>query len=327
MRRREVLQVIACAIAITPDTIAAQTAAKTYRIGTLTVGPPIPATEGTGKMLVEGLAKRGYKLGENLAYEARGAAGKIPQMPNLIQELKAANVDVVVTVGYPSAAAAKASGIPTVIATGSGDPVVTGLVQSFAHPGGTVTGIADDAAALSTKRLGLLKAASPQLRRVAMLWNKDDRGMTQRYDASAKAAQELGVTVQPLGVREPNDFNEAFAAMNREMPDAILMVTDSLTLLNRKRVFDFALEHKVPAIYEQDFMARDGGLMSYGADARESFDRAADLAARIFQGAKPADLPVEIPTHYLFVINMKTAKAMNFTMPNNVLSLADEVIE
>jgi putative ABC transport system substrate-binding protein len=115
--------------------------------------------------------------------------------------------------------------------------------------------------------------------------------------------------------------------MNRDMPDAILMVTDSLTLLNRKRVFDFALEHKVPAIYEQDFMARDGGLMSYGADARESFDRSADLAARIFQGAKPTDLPVEIPTRYLFVINMKTAKAMNFTVPNNVLSLADEVIE
>ena len=191
MRRREVLQVIACAIAITPDTIAAQTAAKTYRIGTLTVGPPIPPTEGTGKMLVEGLAKRGYKLGENLAYEARGAAGKIPQMPNLMQELKAANADVVVTVGYPSAAAAKASGIPTVVASGSGDPVVTGLVQSFAHPGGNVTGIADDAAALSTKRLGLLKAASPELRRVAMLWNRDDRGMTQRYDGPQKPLKSL----------------------------------------------------------------------------------------------------------------------------------------
>jgi len=327
MRRRDVLQIIAGAIAVAPESIAAQTAAKSYRIGTLTVGPPIPATEGTGKMLVEGLAKRGYRLGDNLAYEARGAAGKIPQMANLMQELKAANVDVVVTVGYPSVAAAKASGIATVIATGSGDPVVTGLVQSFAHPGGNVTGIADDAAALSTKRLGLLKAVSPALHRVAMLWNKDDRGMTQRYDASAKAAQELGVTVQALGVREPDDFNEAFTAMNRDMPDAILMVTDSLTLLNRKRVFEFAREHKVPAIYEQDFMARDGGLMSYGADARESFDRAADLSARIFQGAKPADLPVEIPTRYLFVINMKTAKAMNFEVPNNVLSLADEVIE
>jgi putative tryptophan/tyrosine transport system substrate-binding protein len=142
-----------------------------------------------------------------------------------------------------------------------------------------------------------------------------------------KPPKSLALLCNRSGFREPDDFNEAFAAMNREMPDAILMVTDSLTLLNRKRVFDFALEHRVPAIYEQDFMARDVGLMSYGADARESFDRAADLAARIFQGAKPADLPVEIPTHYLFVINMKTAKAMNFTMPNNVLSLADEVIE
>jgi len=133
--------------------------------------------------------------------------------------------------------------------------------------------------------------------------------------------------VQPLGVREPNDFNEAFATMDREPPDAILMVTDALTLLNRERVFEYALQHRLPAIFEQDFMARAGGLMSYGADARESFGRAAALAARIFQGAKPADLPVEIPTHYLFVINMKTAKAMNFTMPNNVLSLADEVVE
>src|SRR5438045_6966245 len=120
--------------------------------------------------------------------------------------------------------------------------------------------------------------------------------MTLRYPASEAGAQALGISVQPLGVREPNDFNQAFEAMNRDMPDAILMVTDSLTLLNRKRVFEFALEHKVPAIYEQDFMARDGGLMSYGADARESFDRAADLASRIFKGAKPADLPVEIPT-------------------------------
>jgi putative tryptophan/tyrosine transport system substrate-binding protein len=249
------------------------------------------------------------------------------QSPNLMQELKAANVDVVVTIGYPSAAAAKASGVATVIASGSGDPVVTGLVESLAHPGGNVTGIADDAAALSTKRLGLLKATLPQLRKVAMLWNKDDRGMSQRYDASAKAAQEIGVTVEPLGVREPNDFDEAFAAMNSDKPDAILMVTDALTLLNRKRVFDYALEHKLPAIYEQDFMARDGGLMSYGADATESFDRAAALAARIFQGDKPADLPFEIPTRYLFVINMKTAKAINLTVPNQVLSLADEVIE
>jgi putative tryptophan/tyrosine transport system substrate-binding protein len=327
MRRRDFVALLTGAAVAGPRAALAQSPPKVFRLGTLTVGPPIPPTQGTGKMLIDGLAQRGFKLGDNLAYEARGAAGKVAQSPNLMRELKAANVDVVVTVGYPSAAAAKASGVATVIASGSGDPVVTGLVESLAHPGGNVTGIADDAAALSTKRLGLLKATSPQLRKVAMLWNKDDRGMSQRYDASAKAAQEIGVTVEPLGVREPNDFDEAFAEMNSDKPDAILMVTDALTLLNRKRVFDYALEHNLPAIYEQDFMARDGGLMSYGADAKESFDRAAALAARIFQGEKPADLPFEIPTRYLFVINMKTAKAMNLTVPNNVLSLADEVIE
>jgi len=327
MKRREFIALLGSAAIAAPRAAIAQTPAKIYRLGTLTVGPPIPPTAGTGAMLVAGLAQRGFTLGQNLAYEARGAAGKVSQMPNLMQELKAADVDVVVTIGYPSAAAAKASGVPTVIATGSGDPVKTGLVASLARPGGNVTGISDDAATLSTKRLGLLKEMWPQLRKVAMLWNKDDLGMSQRYDASANAAQQIGVTVQPLGVREPDDFNEAFAAMDRDPPDAILMVTDSLTILNRERVFDYAAEHRLPAIYEQDFMARDGGLMSYGADLHESFDRAAALAARIFQGAKPADLPFELPTRYLLVINLKTAKAMNLTVPNMLLATADEVIE
>jgi putative tryptophan/tyrosine transport system substrate-binding protein len=326
MQRREFIAFVGSVAFATTRGAIAQTS-KIYRLGTLTVGPPIPSTAGTGALLVAGLAQRGYVLGQNLAYEARGAAGKIGQMPQLMQELKAANVDVVVTVSYPAAMAAKASGISTVIASGSGDPVATGLVESLARPGGNVTGISDDAAMLSTKRLGLLKEMSPQLRRVAMLWNKDDLGMSLRYEASAKAAQEIGVIVQPLGVREPDDFNDAFAAMDRERPDAILMVTDSLTLLNRKRVFDFAGARRLPAIYEQDFITRDGGLMSYGADQRESFDRAADLVDRIFKGAKPADLPFELPTRYLFVLNLKTAKAMNLTVPNTVVALADEVIE
>jgi putative ABC transport system substrate-binding protein len=327
MKRRDVLSLLAGAAIAAPRAALAQAPSKVFRLGTLTVGPPIPATGGPGAILVAGLAQRGFRLGQNLAYEARGAAGNVGQTSNLMQELKAANVDVVVTVSYPAAAAAKASGVATVIASGSGDPVKTGLVASLAHPGGNVTGIADDAGALSTKRLGLLKQLSPQLHKVAMLWNKDDLGMSQRYDASAQAAQELGVTVEPLGVREPDDFNEAFAAMDRDPPDAILMVSDSLTLLNRKRVFDYALAHRLPAIYEQDFIARDGGLMSYGADQKESFDRAAALAAQIFQGAKPADLPFEEPTRYLFVINMKTAKAMNLTVPPTMLALADDVIE
>ena len=210
-------------------------------------------------------------LGQNLIHEARGASGKLELVPRLMRELKAAAMDVVVTVSYPAAAAAKASGVPTVLASGSGDPVKTGLVESLAHPGGNVTGIADDASTLSTKRLSLLTALLPKLHRVAMLWNKDDLGMSMRYEASAKTAQGAGFTVQPLGVREPDDFNEAFEAMTRDPPDAILMVSDSLTLLNRKRVIDYAAAHRLPAIYEEASIVRDGGLMSYGADPARIF--------------------------------------------------------
>lgn len=326
MRRREFLALLGGATLTLPRSALAQTN-KVYRLGTLTAGPPMSSSAGPGAILINSLVKRGYRLGQNLIHEPRGAAGKVGQMPQLMQELKAAKVDAVVTVSYPAAAAAKASGLATVIASGSGDPVATGLVNSLPHPGGNVTGIADDAATLSTKRLSLLKSLLPQLRRVAMLWNKQDLGMSLRYEASAKAAQEIGVVVQPLGVREPDDFNDAFTSMEREMPDAILMVSDSLTLLNRKRVIDFAAEHRLPAIYEADTIVRDGGLMSYGADPRESFDRAAALVDRIFKGEKPANLPVEQPTRYLFVLNLKTAAATNLTVPNNLAALADEIIE
>jgi putative ABC transport system substrate-binding protein len=326
MKRRDFLASLGGLAIAMPLGAAAQTA-RVFRLGTLTAGPPIPAAAGNGAILIKSLAERGYALGKNLAYEARGAAGKTGMTSQLMLELVASKVDVVVTVSYPAAVAAKASGIPTVIASGSGDPVSTGLVESLPRPGGNVTGITDDASMLSTKRLSLLKALLPDLRRVAMLWNKDDLGMSLRYEASAKAAQQIGVTVQPLGVREPDDFNDAFAAMNREMPDAILMVSDSLTLLNRKRVIDFAAERRLPAIYEQDAITRDGGLMSYGADQRESFQRAAALVDRIFKGAKPADLPVEQPTRYQFVLNLKTARAMNLAVPNTLAALADEVLE
>src|SRR5256885_13616477 len=155
-----------------------------------------------------------------------------------MHELKTANVDVGVAVSYPAAVIAKSSGIPTVIATGSGDPVASGLVASLARPGGNVTGLSDVATTLSTKRLSLLKELLPQLRRVAMLWNKGDRGMSLRYEASAGGARGLGGVVPPLGVSEPDDFIEAFYTMDRERPHAILMVSDSLTPLNRTRVFE-----------------------------------------------------------------------------------------
>src|SRR5258708_24837877 len=198
--------------------------------------------------------------------------------------MKANEVDVIVAWGYAVVLAAKLAGIHPVVAFGVGEPVATGLVDNLARPGRSITRIFEVAATLFTKRLGLLKELLPKLQRVAMLWNKDGLGMSLRYDASAKAAGAIGVAVQAVGVREPDDFNEAFAVMDRESPDAILMVSDSLTMLNRKRVFDYAATHRLPAIYEYDPLVREGGLMSYGPDLQESFERAPSLVDRLFNG-------------------------------------------
>src|SRR5215471_16697603 len=250
----------------------------------------------------------------------RAYQAEITRLPEVMEDFKASGVDAIVTIGYPATLAAKTAGIPTVVAAGVGDPVATGLVKSLAQPGGTVTGISDNATTLSTKRLSLLKELLPNLRRVAMLWNADDLGMSLRYEASAAVARSIGVIVQPLGVREPHDFTKAFETMDREPPDAILMMSDTLTVLNRKYVFDYAAAKRLPAIYESEPYVRAGGLMSYGGDRRESFQRAAAMVDRIFKGAKPADLPFEQPTRYLFMINLGVAKAIGLTIPNNLLA-------
>jgi putative tryptophan/tyrosine transport system substrate-binding protein len=327
MKRREFIGLLGAALIIRPEDGAAQSSAKTYRLASLTGNVPLSANTSNAKALLNAMAERGYTLGKNLAYDARGASGELAKIPELIEDFKASGVDVLVTVGYPAARSAKAAGIPTVIAYGSGDPVATGLVNSLAQPGGMVTGISDDAALLSTKRLSLLKSLSPNIRKVAMLWNKNDLGMSLRYEASAKAAGELGVTVQALGVQEPDDFNDAFTEMDRNPPDAILMVSDSLTTLNRKRVFDYAATKRLPAIYEYDALVRDGGLMSYGPDLDECFERAAAMVDHIFKGIKPSQLPFEQPKRYRFMINIKTAKSLGIEIPPTVLAIADEVIE
>lgn len=327
MERRDFLAVLGGGALMHVRGTAAQTPGRNFRLAT--INPVAPMTEASpqAKVLLNELAKHGYVAGQNLTYLARSSLGDNARIPGLLQELKTSGVDAFVVVGFPSALAAKSTGIPTVGATGLGDPVETGLIDSLTHPGGNITGISDVATALSTKRLSLLKELSPGLRKVAMLWNKDDLGMTLRYQASAKAADVLGISVQAVGVREPDDFNEAFAVMSADMPDAILMVADALTNLNRKRVFEFAVARKLPAIYEYDFIVRDGGLMSYGPDLTEGFERAAGLVARIFDGAKPADLPFEQPTRYPFVLNLKTAASMGLQIPATLLALADEVIE
>ena len=327
MRRRDFIRGIAGAIVVAPWHVDAQTTTTTYHLASLTAGSPSLTNSPNIAMLLPALAEHGYKLGENLRYTPYGADMELDRLPQMARDIAANKIDVVVAFGYPPAAAMKGTGIPTVVAFGAGDPVATGLVVSLARPAGNVTGISDNAITLSTKRLGLLKQAAPKIRQVAMLWNKKDLGMTLRYQASADAAKALGIVVQPLGVGEPEDFADAFTAMDRDPPDAILMVSDALTILNRKRVFNYADNHRLPAIYESDPYVTDGGLMSYGADRKESITRAASLIDRIIKGANPADLPFEEPTHYLFVINLKAAKSISLEIPPTVLGLADQVIE
>lgn len=328
MKRREFIALVGTSVIAGSRAGSAQTPTRVYRLALVSPRGALPESAPFAKLLLGGLAQHGYTLGQNLALEGpREIAGQAVQLAHLMEELKVSKVDVIVAFGYPAAVAAKAAAIPTVVAFGVGDPVATGLVLNLARPEGNITGISDVATTLSTKRLGLLKELLPKLHRVAMLWNKDDLGMSLRYDASAKAAEAIGVAVQAVGVREPDDFNEAFAVMDREPPDAILMVSDSLTVLNRKRVFDYAAARRLPAIYEYDPLVHEGGLMSYGPDLRESFERAASMVDRIFKGAKPSDLPFEQPTRYLFVINLTTAKSIDLEIPPTVLALADEVVE
>ena len=328
MLRRDFIYSLAGALVAGSRVAIAQTPSKVYRVGTLRPGPPLDEKSPLGTILVKKLEEHGYILGKNLVFEAQGVGSQLGKLGEIVNRFKAKGIDVLVVGGFPVTLACKAANVPTVVYIGVGDPVATRLIDSLAHPGGNITGISDNAAALAAKRLELIKQAVPKVRRVAMLWNRDDLGMTMRYDASADAARSLGVIVQPLGVREPDDFNGVFEAMDRDPPDAIFMVADALTTLNRKRVFDYAGAHHIPALYEYDVPnVHDGGLMSYGPDLNESMERAADLAARILGGARPADLPFEEPTRYKLVVNLKTAKATGIELPANFLALADEVIE
>jgi putative ABC transport system substrate-binding protein len=280
------------------------------------------------KTILEGLATRGFVEGRNLMFEVRSGDGRYERLSELAAALKTSNIDVIITFGYPAALAAKTSAkdVPIVV-MGSGDPVATGLAEGLARPGGNLTGLTELSTELSAKRLEILKEAVPNLRRVAMLWNAADHGMTLRYRAADTAAKVLNVSVQALGVREPNDFDGAFAEMTRSPPDAILMVSDALTTLNRKRVIEFSSTNRLPAIYEFRALVREGGLISYGPNQGAMGTRAADFVARILRGARPADLPLEQPTTFELVINLNTAKTLGLTIPPTLLARADEVIE
>jgi ABC-type uncharacterized transport system substrate-binding protein len=321
MRRREFV-VGFCAVAPWPFATRAEQV-KTYRVGLL-ASRPIGEGEERRKAIKEVLAENGFVEGRNLQFEARWGD---PLAEN-VEALKAAKVDVIITFGYPAALAAKTIATEvSVVCSGAGDPVATRLAESLAHPGGNLTGVTELATELSAKRLEILKDAIPNLKTVAMLFNAADLAMSLRSRAAEAAAKSLNVGVQTFGVREPSDFGSAFAEMTRSRPDAILMVSDTLTMLNRKRVMEFAVNNRLPAIYEFGFLVRDGGLMSYGPNLPETGRRVGNLVVHILRGARAADLPLEQPTHFEFVVNLKTAKSIGLDFPPTLLSRADEVIE
>jgi putative ABC transport system substrate-binding protein len=327
MRRREFITIVGGSL-LWPLAVGAQEAGRTYRVGLLATGGEFAAMDERRDSILEGLAANGFFTGRNLQFDIRSGGGRSERLSEFAAALQAANVDAIVTFGYPAAAAAKTSAteIPVVV-TGAGDPVATGLADSLARPGGHVTGMTELSTELSGKRLEILKEAVPNLRRVAMLFNATDLGMTLRSQAAANAARELNVDVQTLGVREPNDFDDAFAEMTKVRPDAMLMVSDALTVLNRKRIMNFAAANRLPAIYEFSALVRDGGLMSYGPNQRAIGMRAGDFVARILRGARPADLPLEQPTQFELAINLKTAKALGLELSPILVARADEVIE
>jgi putative tryptophan/tyrosine transport system substrate-binding protein len=330
MRRREFITLLGGASLTMRFTIAlAETNGRTPKVAVLIVGNvDDPETAAMVSAFEGGIRAAGWTRDINVHFDCRRGGTDPQHAASAAAEVAASKPDVVVAIGSPVVVAMQriTTTIPIVFAVVS-DPVGQGVVPNLAHPGGNITGISDNATTLSTKRLDLLKQAAPNIRSVAMLWNKEDLGMTLRYQSCADAAKSLGVSVLPLGVAEPNDFGDAFTTMDREKPDSILMVADSLTILNRKRVYDYANANRLPAFYEYEFFVRDGGLMSYGADFKESFERAAALVDQIFKGAKPADLPFEEPTRYLFVINLKAAQSIGLKLSPTVLALADEVIE
>jgi putative ABC transport system substrate-binding protein len=319
---------VALGLLTAPCVAAAQAPQKVFRVGHLAAGARTPDGAPPGP-LREALRELGYVEGQNVAYEARFAEGNMERLPGLAAELVQLKVDVIVAQGGPAAEAAKqaTSTIPIVIAPAAGDAVALGWIASLPRPGGNVTGLTDELVQLSAKRMQLLKEAVPKAALIAVLWNANDQGMTLRYREIEKAARFLNVEVQAFGVREPDDFTVAFSTMTRRRPDAMFLVADPMTGMNRKRVIEFAATHRIPAMYEYDFFVRDGGLMSYGPSFGDSFHRAAFYIDRIFKGAKPADLPAEQPTRYYLTVNHTTAAALGLTLPPSLLVRTDDVVQ
>jgi putative ABC transport system substrate-binding protein len=279
----------------------------------------------------QGLQDLGYIEGKTIVIAYRSAEGKLERLPALAAELVQLPVDVIFAQSGQVAEAVKNTTTATPIVMVSGaDPVAIGLVASLARPGGNITGLSLMSAELAGKRLQLLKEASGSLGRVAVLWNARDAVMTNIFNEIRTAAPVLGVTVQPLGVQEARDLDSAIATLAQQPPDALFMITDVLTSRYVRQVLDFAVQHQLPTMFQSSGPVAEGGLMSYAPSFTEAYRRAAYYVDRILKGAKgakPGDLPVEQPTKFELVVNLKTAKALGITMPPTLLMLADKVIE
>jgi putative ABC transport system substrate-binding protein len=273
------------------------------------------------------LRELGYLEGQNIAFESRFADGKADRLPGLAAELVALKVDVIVTSGTPASLAAKQATrtIPIVMAQ-LADPVGAGLVASLGRPGGNVTGLTTQDADLSGKRLEMLLQVVPKVSRFAVLIDETSPGSMLIARGTQVAAQSLGVQLQSLGVRGPEELDRAFSAMKEARAGALIVESSSLLFTSRTRLADLALKNRLPTMFAQKEYAEAGGLMAYSADFSDLFRRTATFVDKILKGAKPADLPVEQPTKFELVINLKTAKALGLTIPPSLLGRADEII-
>ncbi len=276
----------------------------------------------------QGLQELGYLEGKNIVIEQRYAAGQFERLPELAAELVRLKVGVLVVAGAPAAHAAKkaTSTIPIVMANAA-DPVGIGLVASLAHPGGNVTGLSDFNAGVVTKRLELLKEVVPSASRVAVLLNPANPTNPLQLKLIQGAAPALGVTLLSLEAKGPDDIERAFTAIRKERPGALLVIGDPMFGTHHKQIVELAVKSRLPAIYWTRQNVDAGGLMSYGTNHAHLHRRAATYVDKILKGAKPADLPVEQPTKFELVVNLKTAKALGLTIPPSVLIWADEVIQ
>src|SRR5215475_3915367 len=307
----------------------AQQPKKVPRIGYMTAGFLSSAsTKEAVEAFRQGLRERGYVEGQNIVIEYRFAEGMADRFPNLAAELVQLKVDVMVVTGTPATQAAKnaTKTIPIVMKNVT-DPVGTGLVASLAHPGGNVTGLSNLYEDLGGKQLELLKEAFPKISHVAVLWDQVNAANALWLGELKGASSALRITLQPLEVHVPDDLEPAFAAIKREGAGAFSVLANSLVGTYGARIIDFAAKSRLPAMYPESRFTNAGGLMSYGTNFPDLYRRAATYVDKILKGAKPADLPVEQPTKFELVINLKTAKQIGLTIPPNVLAQADRIIK